>query len=72
MKPVPIKLSEEKHETKHVLRRNAMAVYVKVTEWSLTMSGSTGEVHYRVSQLAWLVVTRTEFVNHPVINHLLR
>jgi hypothetical protein len=43
---------------------NVRAVYIKATEKSLTMSGTTGEVVLRMSQLAWYLVMRTGFGNH--------
>jgi hypothetical protein len=46
-------------ETEPDVRHYARVAYIKVTIWSLTMSGTTGEVVSRMSQLAWLVVTRT-------------
>lgn len=53
------RLNGVKHEIVHVVRPYVLDVYIKATTWSLTMSDSTGEVLWRGSVLAWLVVTRT-------------
>lgn len=59
MKTPQPRLDGVKHEIVHVVRPYVLDVYIKATVWSLTMSDSTGEVLWRGSQLAWLVVTRT-------------
>jgi hypothetical protein len=50
---------EIEHDAKHYVK----VVYIKGTEWSLTMSGHTGEVGWRMCQLGWLVVTQIGFGN---------
>lgn len=59
MRADPTKYNGESHEIVHVVRPYVLDVYIKATVWSLTISGSTGEVLWRGSQLAWLVVTQT-------------
>jgi len=61
MSTTPNKLSEERHEMLPVARHYVRVVYTSMTERSLTMSGSTGEVHWRTLQLVSLAVTRIEF-----------
>lgn len=59
-------------ETLRDVKLSIKVVYINMTEKSLIMSGSTGEVHWRVCQLGWLVATQTVSVNLNVLNHLLR
>lgn len=49
------------------VRQRSLAAYIKATEWSLTMSGSTGEVVLRVSQLGLLVGTKIGLGNLNVL-----
>ena len=71
MSTLPSKLNGVRHVIKHELKLNMRVVYTKVTEKSLTMSGSTGEVHWRMCQLVSLVVTQTGYGNLHAISHLL-
>lgn len=70
MKTVPNKLNDAWHETLRDVRLSMKVVYTRGTEWSLTTSGSTGEVHWRMCQLGWYLVTQTVSVNHLVVNSL--
>lgn len=50
------------------VRRSVREGYIRVTEKSLTMSGPTGEVVLRTSQLAWFLVTQIGLGNLSVHN----
>lgn len=54
------------------LKQCATVVYVKVTEKSLTTSGSTGQVAYAVYQLVWSVGMRTGYGNLSVLEAWVR
>jgi len=72
MKPNLIKLNAASLATLREVKLSIKVVYINMTEKSLTMSGSTGEVHWRTLQLGWLVATQTVSVNLSALNHLLR
>jgi len=57
------KRSVELTEIVQGVKPYVMGGYVRVTEWSLTTSGPTGEVVLRTSQLAWFLVTRIGYGN---------
>jgi hypothetical protein len=54
----PNKLSVEKHVTKPDAKHYVRVVYTKAITWNLTMSGSTGVVHWRMCELVSLLVTK--------------
>ena len=62
-----------RRETKHVVRPFVRAVYVKVMVKSLTTQARTHADHWRMYQLAWLVVERIGHDSHltKAINKLL-
>lgn len=65
------RLNVERHETQPGARQCVQAVYIKAMDLSWTMSGSTGEVRWRMFQLVWLASTQTAYVNLQGISHLL-
>lgn len=64
------KSSDEWHVTGRVAAQFGKAVYVRVTEWSLTTSGSTAEVRWTMFRLGSLLADKTGVVNHLDLNQL--
>ena len=60
---LPNKYGVGKIEIVHVVKLCVKDVYIKGTEKSLTMSGSTVRGHYVTYQLALLVATQTRLAN---------
>ena len=54
---------EELRVIVHVVKLYGKDVYIKVTEKSLTMSGTTVRDHWITYQLAWLVAQETGVAN---------
>jgi hypothetical protein len=58
MKTVLIRSKEEKRGTEPDIRRLSLGLYIKATEWSLTISGHTEQVAWTMFQLKLFLSTR--------------
>lgn len=67
MKTVLRRLNDAKLVTRHGVKHCVKDVYIRVTHWSLTMSGSTEEVRWHTCRLGLYLVTRIEYVSHLAI-----
>jgi hypothetical protein len=65
---VPIKYDVELRVTVPAVRRYGRALYVKVMEKNLTMSGTTGQGLWITYQLGWSVAVRIAHDN-PQLKH---
>ena len=72
MRTLPLKLKDVRQEIKLDVKLCVRGAYIKVTEWSLTTSGTTGKVHLETWRLVSLVVMQTVSVNPNVHNLLLK
>lgn len=63
MKTSPNKFNGVKHAIVRGPLPYVKVVYIKAIERNSITWGSTGLVHWRMCELAWLVVTRIEFAN---------